>query len=48
MRQAAFEAVVFGAATLALLHAGQTTLAIVFALIAVADSLALPLLDAMS
>jgi hypothetical protein len=48
VRQAAFEAVVFGAATLALIHAGQTTPAIVFAVIALADSVALRLLDAMN
>lgn len=45
VRQAVFEAVVFGAAALALLHAGRTTPAIVFAGIALGDSVALRLLD---
>jgi Protein of unknown function (DUF2568) len=45
-RQAAFEALVFGAATLALLHAGRTGLAIAFAAIAAADSVLVRVVDA--
>jgi Protein of unknown function (DUF2568) len=41
MRQALFEAIVFGGAVLALVHAGQSWLALAFGAIAVADSVLL-------
>ena len=46
IRQAVFEAAVFGAATLALVHAGRTALAIAFAAVAVVDSVLVRVLDA--
>jgi hypothetical protein len=46
LRQAVFEAVVFGAAFLALLDVGRTGLAIAFAVVALVDSVLVRVLDA--